>query len=75
MVGKLYLLKELYGSLKIPTAVYNEVVIKGEEKGFEDALRVKSEIGKFLFVHKPKVKTVDSVRGRLKKLCFRLSIG
>jgi len=74
-VGKLYLLKELYGSLKIPTAVYHEVVIKGEEKGFEDTLRIKEEIGKFLFVHESKVETVDSIRGRLKKLGFRLSIG
>lgn len=73
--GKLYLLKELYGSLKIPTAVYHEVVVKGEEKGFEDALRVKSEIGKFLFVHEPKAKTVDSIRKRLKEVCFRLGIG
>jgi predicted nucleic acid-binding protein len=74
-VEKLYLLKELYGSLKIPTAVYREVVVKGEEKGFEDALRVKAEIGKFLFVHEPKVETVNSVKERLKKLGFRLSLG
>lgn len=73
--GKLYLLKELYGSLKIPAAVYREVVIKGEEKGFEDALRVKAETGRFLFVHEPKVETVDSIGGRLKKLDFRLGIG
>jgi len=73
--GKLYLLKELYGSLKIPVAVYNEVVVKGEEKGFEDALRVKLETGRFLFVHRPNVETVDSIRGRLKKSGFRLSAG
>jgi predicted nucleic acid-binding protein len=74
-VGKLYLLRELYGSLKIPSAVYREVVIKGEEKGFEDALRVKAEIGKFLFVHEPRVETVNSIKEHLKKLGFRLSLG
>ncbi|HIE14938.1 TPA: DUF3368 domain-containing protein, partial [Candidatus Bathyarchaeota archaeon] len=45
-VEKLSLLKELYGSLKIPQ-VYCEVVVRGKEKGFEDALRVEAEIGKF----------------------------
>jgi predicted nucleic acid-binding protein len=74
-VGKLYLLRELYGSLKIPTAVYHEVVIKGEEKGFEDALRVKAEVGKFLFVHSPKAETVNGIKDRLNKLGFRLSLG
>ncbi|ADB58229.1 DUF3368 domain-containing protein [Archaeoglobus profundus] len=74
-VGKLYLLRELYGSLKIPSAVYREVVIKGEEKEFEDALRVRAEIGKFLFVHEPKVETVNSIKEHLKKLNFRLSLG
>ena len=64
-VGKLYLLRELYGSLKIPKAVYREVVIKGEEKGFEDALRVKAEVGKFLFVHGPKAETVNDIKKRL----------
>ncbi len=74
-VGKLYLLRELYGSLKIPKAVYHEVVIKGEEKGFEDALRVKAEVGKFLFVHSPKAETVNDIKKRLKNLDFRLSLG
>ncbi len=74
-VNRLYLLKELYSSLKIPTAVYHEVVVKGEEKGFEDALRVKAEVGKFIFVHSPKAETVSSVRERLKKYGFRLSLG
>ena len=74
-VGKLYLLRELYGSLKIPKAVYREVVIKGEEKGFEDALRVKAEVGKFLFVHSPKAETVNDIKKRLKNFGFRLSLG
>ena len=74
-VGKLYLLKKLYGTLKVPTAVCKEVVIKGMEKGFEDALRVKAEVGKFLFVYSPKAETVNGVRERLKKLGFRLGLG
>ena len=74
-VGKLYLLKELYGSIKIPKAVYREVVMRSEEKGFEDTLKVKAEIGKFLFVHSPKAETVNGVKERLSKLGFRLSTG
>ena len=53
-VEKLSLLKEFYGSLKIPQ-VYREVVVRGKEKGFEDALRVEAEIGKFLFVRNPEL--------------------
>jgi len=30
---RLHLLKELYGSVKVPPSVYQEVVVKGEEKG------------------------------------------
>jgi predicted nucleic acid-binding protein len=74
-VEKLYLLKEIFGSLKIPAAVYHEVIIKGEEKGFKDALRVKAEVNKFLFVHKPEVDTIKSIKNSLKKLGFRLSTG
>jgi predicted nucleic acid-binding protein len=72
-VGKLYLLRDLYGSVKIPTAVYDEVVIKGKDKGFEDALRVEAEVGKFIFVHKPKM--VNEVKERLRKLNLRLGLG
>jgi len=74
-VEKLYLPRELYGYLKIPTAVYHEVVVRSEEKGFEDALRGKGEAGKFLSVHNPKAETVNGVKERLKKLGFRLSLG
>jgi len=74
-VGKLYLLKHLYGSIKLPRDVYHEVVVKGEEKGFEDALRVKIEIGKFLFVHNPNKETLNNVIEHLKKSGFRLGRG
>ena len=36
-VGKLYLLKELFQIVLIPKSVYEEVVIKGKDKGFPDA--------------------------------------
>ncbi|MDI3502235.1 MAG: hypothetical protein PWR13_1038 [Archaeoglobi archaeon] len=74
-VNRLHILRELHGSLKIPTAVYREVVVKGEEKGFEDALRVREEVGKFIFVHDPKTETVKNVKERLKKLGFQLGSG
>jgi|Deesub1362B_J571_1020462.scaffolds.fasta_scaffold00505_14 hypothetical protein len=74
-VGKLYLLKELYGSLKLPTSVYIEVVEVGEKKGFEDAIRIKQEIGRFLFVHEPKKTTLDEIVKHLKKFDFRLGRG
>ena len=30
VIGKLYLLKKLYGEITIPTAVLNEIVVKGK---------------------------------------------
>lgn len=45
---RLYLLKEFYGLVQITPSVYREVVVKGEEKGFEDAIRVKKEIGEYI---------------------------
>jgi len=74
-VGKLSLLKELYGSLKLPKSVYNEVVEVGERKGFEDAIKIKQEIGRFLFVHEPERATLDEVVKLLKKSGFRLGRG
>ena len=32
MLGKLYILRELFGEIIIPKAVWNEVVVKGKEK-------------------------------------------
>ena len=72
---KLHLLKELYGSIKLPESVYHEVVVKGEDGGFEDATRIKAEIGKFLFVHQPRKEKVDEVRERSEKLDFQLGKG
>lgn len=65
-IGKLKLLVELYGKLKviIPPSVYNEVVVQGEQKGFEDAKEVKKEINNFL-IQRPEQKTVKDIRNRL----------
>ncbi len=65
-IGKLSLLVELYGKLKviIPLSVYNEVVVQGEQKGFEDAKEVKKEINNFL-IQRPEQKTVKDIRDRL----------
>jgi len=74
-VDKLYLLKELYRFVKMPEAVYREVVVKGKEKGFEDAFRVENEIGKFLFVHVPEEDFVKFVKKRLEDSGFKLGLG
>lgn len=65
-IGKLKLLIEFYGKLKviIPPSVYNEVVVQGEQKGFKDAVEVKKEITNFL-IQKPDQETVKDIRNRL----------
>ncbi|MFW6185708.1 MAG: DUF3368 domain-containing protein [Halobacteriota archaeon] len=63
-IGKLNLLIELFGELVIPPSVYNEVVVQGEQKGFEDAKEVKKEINNFL-IQMPEQKTVKDIRDRL----------
>jgi len=40
-LGLLELLGQLYGEVRIPSAVYEEVVIQGEQRGFTDALASK----------------------------------
>jgi len=40
-IGRITLLKTLYGEIHIPEEVYNEVVTRGLNEGFSDALAVK----------------------------------
>lgn len=54
--------------------VYYEVLVKGEEKGFEDAITIKAEVGRCLFVCKPKRERFDEVRERSENR-FRLGKG
>ena len=44
--GSLKLLKKLFDSILIPKEVYEEVVVKGKEEGFSDALVVEEQIEK-----------------------------
>jgi len=43
-IGKIVLLKELYGEVVIPKEVYREAVENGLEEGFNDALIVKESV-------------------------------
>jgi predicted nucleic acid-binding protein len=43
-IGKLNLLKELFGEVLIPAEVFNEVVIRGKEHQHPDALIVESSV-------------------------------
>ena len=43
-LGLLDLLGRLYGKVYMPGAVYDEVVLRGEEGGFSDSLQVKLAI-------------------------------
>lgn len=45
-VGKLLLLKKLFGEIIIPKEVFYEVVIKGKQEGFSDALIIEEELEK-----------------------------
>ena len=46
--GALYLLKELYEEIYIPTEVYEEAVIKGKSIGAPDAYEIDGQIGKWI---------------------------
>jgi predicted nucleic acid-binding protein len=45
-VGKIDLLKTLYGEVYIPEEVYQEVVVRGLGEGFSDALVIKDSVDK-----------------------------
>lgn len=72
---RLYLLKELYGLVKITPSIYQEVVVKGEEKGFEDAIRVKKEIGGYIVLCSPREDRVEEIRRDSINLGFKLGSG
>ena len=43
-IGKLYLLKELFDEILIPSSVFNETVTIGKEKMLEDAFLIENFI-------------------------------
>lgn len=43
-LGLLELLTRLYGQVRLPTAVYTEVVVRGSERGYPDALLVQMAV-------------------------------
>ncbi len=72
---RLHLLKELYGRVKIPPSVYNEVVVEGEKRGFEDALCIKQEIGKYLTIGHPDEGVLKEVDEKATSLGLKLGRG
>lgn len=72
---RLHLLKDLYGSIKIPPSVYDEVVVEGEKRGFEDALRVKEVIEKYLTIDRPEEELLEEVKKKADSLGLRLGKG
>ena len=57
-LGLLDLLGRLYGKVYMPVAVYDEVVLRGEEGGFSDSLQVKLAIQRKQLI----VKEVENLR-------------
>jgi predicted nucleic acid-binding protein len=72
---KLFVLKEVFGSVQVPPLVYREVVEMGDNKGFEEALRVKKEIGKSILLRHPIKSTISKVEKEALNLGFRLGGG
>ena len=68
-INKLDILKKLYRNIVIPYEVYNEVVIKGKNENYSDALLIERCINEFLFVmrlntiHKKEVEKLRSIIG------------
>ena len=54
-IGKLYLLKELFDEILIPSSVFNETVTRGKEKMLEDAFVIEN----FINENKIPIKDVD----------------
>ncbi|MEE8359272.1 MAG: DUF3368 domain-containing protein [Candidatus Hydrothermarchaeales archaeon] len=73
--NKLSILAEVFGSLKVPPLVYHEVVEIGDKKGFEEAHRIKKEIGKSLILQDPTKSTISRVKKKTSNLGFRLGGG
>ena len=63
-LGLLDLIGRLYGKVYMPVAVYDEVVLRGEDGGFSDSLQVKLAIQRKQFI----VKEVESPRNEVTAL-------
>jgi predicted nucleic acid-binding protein len=59
-IGKLNLLKELFGEVLIPTEVFNEVVIRGKEQQQPDAFLVENAIEED-WIHVKDIKTIGKL--------------
>ena len=72
----LHLLEKLYSETVIPEAVYEEAVIRGLEKGYEDAQVTKKAIEEgWIRVCKPKKQFTDKVKDREEQLGIELGEG
>ena len=72
----LHLLKKLYSEIAIPEAVYEEAVIRGLEKGFEDAQVIKKTIEEeWIKVYKTSKQFTDKVESVETRLDIKLGIG
>lgn len=81
-IGKLDLLKEIYGRVIIPYAVYEEVILESstkesndfiQESGFIDIMKIKNEEAKRLFVtslHKGEVEVMILAKEIESDLCI-----
>ncbi len=72
----LHLLKKLYSEIIIPEAVYEEAVIRGLEKGYEDAQAIKKAIETgWIGVYKTSKQFTDKVGSAETRLGIELSGG
>ena len=72
----LHLLKKLYSEITIPEAVYEEAVVRGLEKGYEDAqVTMKAIEEGWIITHKPEKQFTDKVEARENKLGIELCEG
>lgn len=83
-VDALYLLYSLYGEIIIPKEVYKEAVVRGLEKGFEDAAKVEEAVRKGkLTIKEAPASIVENIlnvasgldRGEAEVLALALHIG
>jgi len=72
----LHLLKKLYSETVIPEAVYEEAVLRGIEKGFEDAQVIKKAIEEeWIKVYKTSKQFTDKVERVEARLGIEIGIG